>query len=62
MKNSIYSFSAYTIALMLSLSFFVTLFNVFQANLIIGLSIVTFLLFVAGMIFTDADLIQEVEE
>ena len=62
MKNSIYSFSAYTLALMLSLSFFITLFNIFQVNFMIGLSIVAFLFFVAVVLFTDGDLIQEAKE
>lgn len=62
MKNSIYSFSAYTLALMLSLSFFVTLFLVFKMNFVVGLSIVGFLAFVIALIFSDGDLIQEIEE
>lgn len=62
MKKIVLSLSALTVAIMLGVSFYATLFIVFQYNFLLGFSILAFFILLIVLIMTDAELIQEIEE
>lgn len=62
MKKAFISASAYILAAFLGLSFYYMIFNLFQFNFVVGLSVVTFFALIAITLVTDRDFIQEMEE
>jgi len=59
MRKIVYSLSAFTIVLMLSTSFYITLFLLFSLNTMAGISVLAFFIFLTVYLLTDAEFIQD---
>ena len=62
MRKFIYAVLALMLALILSLSFFHTLFNLFKMNHWLGWSILGFCLFAVAFLLTDSELVQPADK
>ena len=62
MKKTVYIISGYTLSLLLCLSFFFTLFYVYQINHLIGAGISIGLLLITAILLTDPEGLGEVME
>jgi len=62
MKNIFVSFSAYLIALLLGVSFFVLLFNLLVFNYFIGLGLISWMIIITAVLVMDPEFIYEAEE
>ena len=62
MKNSFISFSAYLVALLVGISFFVLLFNLLVFNYFLGLGLILWMILITVVLVMDPNFIQEAEE
>ncbi len=62
MKNSFISFSAYLVALLVGISFFVLLFNLLVFNYFLGLGLILWMILITAVLVMDPNFIQEAEE
>jgi hypothetical protein len=61
MKKVFITISAYSISTLMSISFFVFLFQIFVFNHFIGIGIVLLLILTSVILITDKDFVQEVD-
>lgn len=61
MKKAFLTISAYSLSLLMSVSFFLFLFQIFAFNHFIGIGIVLLLILTSVILITDKDFIQEAE-
>ncbi len=62
MKKAFFAVSAYTLSLLISISFFIILFKILAFNYFVGMMIVSFMVLVSVMLIMDKDFIQDAEE
>lgn len=62
MKNTFISFSAYLIALLVGISFFVLLFNLLVFNYFLGLGLIFWMIVITAVLVMDPNFIHEAEE
>jgi hypothetical protein len=62
MKNTFISFSAYLVALLLGVSFFVLLFNLLVFNYFLGLGLISWMILITVVLVMDPEFIHEAEE
>jgi len=62
MKNTFLSFAAYLIALLMGVSFFIFLFNLFIFNYILGLGLIFWMILTTMILVLDPEFIHEAEE
>ncbi len=62
MKNTFISFSAYLVALLLGVSFFILLFNLLVFNYFLGLGLISWMILITVVLVMDPEFIHEAEE
>jgi len=62
MKKTLFVLSGYSLALIMSLSFFFTIFYLLEVNTVIGIAVSVFVMLSSLLLITDKNFIQDIEE
>ncbi len=62
MKKTLFVLSGFSLALVMSLSFFFTIFYLLEVNTVIGVSVSVLVMLCTLLLITDKNFIQDIEE
>jgi len=62
MKKAFFVFSGYSLALVLSLSFFFTIFYLLEVKTVMGVALSVFVMLTSLLLLTDKGFVQDIEE